>query len=66
MGILATVVAAFYTVENWRGQREWEHRRRELEAKGEVLDWSAYTPAPVPDQQNFFKALKMKEWFVKI
>jgi len=65
MGILATVVAAFYTIENWRGRREWENRRRELQEKGEVLDWSAFTPAPVPDEQNFFKAPRMKEWFVK-
>lgn len=62
---LGTLAAVFYTVENWRGRRAWENRRRELEAKGEVLDWNAYIPAPVPDDQNFFKAPKMQEWFVK-
>lgn len=62
---LGTIAAVFYTVENWRGRRAWENRRRELEAKGEVLDWNAYIPAPVPDDQNFFKAPKMQEWFVK-
>jgi hypothetical protein len=36
-----------------------------LEAKGEVLDWNAYIPPPVPDEQNIFKAPKMAEWFVK-
>ena len=61
----ATFIAVFYTVENWRGQRAWENRRRELEAKGEVLDWAAYIPPPVPDEQNFFKAQKMREWFVR-
>ena len=62
---LATFFAVVYTVENWRGKRAWENCRRGLEAKGEVLDWSAYIPAPVPDDQNFYKAPKMQEWFVK-
>ena len=62
---LATVVGLFYAVENWRGKRAWEKCRRELEAKGEVLDWNAFIPAPVPDDQNIFKAPKMAEWFVK-
>jgi hypothetical protein len=30
-----------------------------------VLDWGPCIPAPVPDDQNFFKAPKMEEWFVK-
>jgi hypothetical protein len=62
---LATLTAIFNTVENWRGQRAWENRRRELEAKGEVFDWAAYVPPPVPDDQNFYKAPKMREWFVR-
>lgn len=62
---VATLVAVFYTVENWRGKQAWENRRRELESKGEVVDWMACIPAPVPDDQNFFKAPKMQEWFVK-
>jgi len=60
-----TLVAVIYTVENWHGRRAWEKRRHELEARGEVLDWAAYIPAPVPDEQNFFKASEMREWFVK-
>jgi hypothetical protein len=62
---LITLLAVFYTVENWRGKRAWDNCRRELEAKGEVLDWAAYIPAPVPDDQNIFKAPKMQEWFVR-
>ena len=62
---LVTLIAVFYAVENWRGKRAWEKCRRELEAKGEVLDWNAYIPPPVPDEQNIFKAPKMTEWFVK-
>jgi hypothetical protein len=62
---LVTLLAVFYTVENWRGKRAWENCRRDLEARGEVLDWAKFIPAPVPDDQNFFKAPKMQEWFVK-
>ncbi len=62
---VATLVAVFYTVENWRGRRAWETARHALEAKGEVLDWSAYIPRTVADDQNFFKAPYMKDWFVK-
>jgi hypothetical protein len=56
--IFATLVAIFYTEEDWRGKRAWENCKRELEAKGFVMDWSAYIPPPVPDDQNFFKASK--------
>lgn len=61
---LITLITLFYTVENWRGKRAWEKCKREFEAKGQVLDWSAYIPAPIPDEQNIFKAPKMTEWFV--
>jgi hypothetical protein len=54
--ILATLVAIFYLEEDWRGKRAWENCKRELTAKGAVLDWNAYIPPPVPDDQNFFTA----------
>ena len=57
----ATLTALFYTEENWRGKRAWENCKRELEAKGAVLDWNAYIPPPVPDDQNIFKAPGIKE-----
>ncbi|HXR03935.1 MAG TPA: hypothetical protein VN836_04425, partial [Verrucomicrobiae bacterium] len=56
LATLATLIAIFYTEEDWRGKRAWENCKRELEAKGAVLDWNAYIPPPVPDDQNFFKA----------
>ena len=56
MAIFATLVAIFYTIEDWRGKRAWEKTKHELEAKGEVLDWNKYIPPPVPDDQNFFTA----------
>ena len=64
LAVLATSIALFYTEENWRGKQAWEHCERELAAKGAVLDWNAYIPPPVPDEQNIFKAPKMQEWFV--
>jgi hypothetical protein len=54
----------FYPVENWRGRRAWEKSQKELAAKGEVLDWDAYIPPPVSDEQNVFKAPHMAEWFI--
>ncbi len=51
-------------VENWRGRRAWEACKRELAAKGETVDWSAYLPAQVPDAENVLKAPRMAEWFV--
>jgi hypothetical protein len=63
--ILATLVAIFYTEEDWRGKRAWANCKRELEVKGAVLDWDKFIPPPVPDDQNFFKAPKMQEWFIK-
>ncbi|MEI6074499.1 MAG: hypothetical protein WCS94_02925 [Verrucomicrobiota bacterium] len=65
VGILALLLPLFYAEENWRGQRAWENCKRELEAKGVVLDWNKFIPPPVPDDQNFFKAPKMMEWFVR-
>jgi len=63
IGALATLVAAFYTEENWRGKRAWENYRHEVESQGAVFDWSTRIPPAVPDDQNFFKASKMAEWF---
>ena len=64
LALLATLIALFYTEENWRGKRAWDNCKRELEARGAALDWNAYIPPPVPDDQNIFKAPKMQEWFV--
>jgi hypothetical protein len=64
LAILATLIAIFYAEEDWRGKRAWKNCKRELEAKGMVLDWEKFIPPPVPDDQNFFKAPKMTAWFV--
>ena len=62
---LVVLISIFYAEENWRGKRAWENCKHELEAKGETLDWNAYIPPDVPDYQNFFKAPRMTELFVK-
>jgi len=56
LAIFATLVAIFYTEEDWRGKRAWENCKRELEAKGAVLDWDKYIPPTLPDDQNFYTA----------
>jgi hypothetical protein len=56
LAMLATLVALFYLEEDWRGKRAWENCKRELEAKGAVLDWDKFIPSPVPNDQNFFMA----------
>jgi hypothetical protein len=53
---LMTLIAVLYAEEDWRGKRAWDNCKRELEAKGAVLDWDKYIPPPVPDDQNFFTA----------
>ena len=65
LALLATSIGIFYTVENLRGRRAWERYRRAAESKGRTFDWQALIPATVPDDQNFFKAPKMAEWFVR-
>ncbi len=65
--IVAVIIALpvlFYSEENWRGKRAWEDCKRQMEAKGAVLDWSAYIPPFVPEDQNFFAAPNMARWFV--
>jgi hypothetical protein len=62
---LAGLTALIYAEEDWRGRRAWDNCKAKLEAKGVVLDWDKYIPPAVPDDQNFFKAPKMTEWFVK-
>jgi hypothetical protein len=62
LAVLITLVAIFYSAENWRGKRAWENARRKLEAAGVSLDWNALIPPPVPDDQNVFKAPGMEEF----
>ena len=56
LAFLATLVAALYTEEDWRGKRAWENYKREAEARGERFDLASLVPPAVPDDQNFFCA----------
>src|SRR5579862_5493361 len=61
--ILILLIVGIYVEEDWRGHRAWEHYKETLRAKGEIVIWNAYIPAPVPDDQNVMKAPRMEEWF---
>ena len=56
LAVLVTLIAAFYTEEDWRGKRAWENYKREMEAKGETFDLQSFAPPAVPDDQNFIHA----------
>ncbi|MGC3959292.1 MAG: hypothetical protein QM813_15525 [Verrucomicrobiota bacterium] len=65
LAALITLLATFYTIENWRGQRAWEERKHDLIAAGYEMDWNKLIPPAIPDEQNIFKAPHMQEWFVR-
>ena len=60
---LATLVALFYAEEDWRGAHQWNHYRAQLEAGGAQLDLAAFTPKPIPDNQNFAAIPVIESWF---
>ncbi len=62
---LIVLVPLFYGEEDWRGKSAWDKCKAEFEAKGFVTDWDKFISPPVPDDQNFFKAPKMTDWFIK-
>lgn len=63
--IFSTLAVGFHVEENWRGKRVWKNLKRDLVAKGKLVDWRELVPQPVPDAQNVFKAPKMAEWFIR-
>jgi len=50
---LILLVVFFYAEENFRGRWSWNHYQRELKARGEPVDGSAFVPPPVADSENF-------------
>ncbi|MDB6021389.1 MAG: hypothetical protein JWQ04_1246, partial [Pedosphaera sp.] len=60
---LAVLICLFYQEENWRGRRAWARCQQEAAARGLAINWTAFTPPPVPNDENFFKAPHMQEWF---
>ena len=63
--VILVLPVLLWFIENWRGRHAWEQCKREFAAKGEVLDWSAYVPAPVPDAENILKAPRIAEWMAR-
>jgi hypothetical protein len=64
---LATLIALFYAEEDLRGKHAWESYMRQSKQQGIDLDWHAYVPAPVADEQNFamtppFEGMFDYEW----
>ena len=55
LACLATLIALFYAVENWRGRHAWQSFKQEQEARGERFDLAGVIPPPVPADQNFFE-----------
>ena len=53
LAILVTLIALLYAEENWRGERDWNTYKQQMEAKGEKFDLAAFIPPRVPDEQNF-------------
>ena len=62
---LVTIVALFYAEEDWRGWHEWNLYRQQLEASGAQLDYAAFIPKPVPDDQNFAAIPVIESWFTQ-
>jgi hypothetical protein len=59
----ATLIALLYGFENWRGARAWNKARRQLEARGEILDFKALIPQTIPADQNFAATPFVQSWF---
>ena len=53
LALLITLIVLLYAEENWRGERDWNAYKQQMEAKGEKFDLSALIPPRVPDEQNF-------------
>jgi hypothetical protein len=61
----ATIIVLFYGIENWRGRRAWKNHEQQLLARGEQLDFKAFFPKPVPDEQNFAATPFVASWSMK-
>jgi hypothetical protein len=51
--ILGMVLVLFYAEEFWRGRRAWEQYKAEAATRDVQLDWEAFIPPKVPNDQNF-------------
>jgi hypothetical protein len=63
---IVTIIGLWYGEENWRGRRAWNQYREATEAHGESLDFAAYIPKLVPDDQNFAMTPLLKSSFLNV
>jgi len=59
--LLASLAAAVYLVENYRGEAAWERYRSSAAARGVKLDFREFIPPPIADEENFMKAPLLRE-----
>jgi len=57
------LLGLYYLEEDCRGWCQWRLCKRQLEAQGAALDWLAFRPAKVADEENILKAPRMADWF---
>ncbi|MEQ2007932.1 MAG: protein kinase [Limisphaerales bacterium] len=65
LAVFAGLILTLHLVENWRGKREWQRVKAELEARGESLDYDTFLKPPIPDVQNVMAHPYMKKHFLK-
>jgi hypothetical protein len=63
LAISATVVAAAWVEEDYRGERAWRRFAKQCADKGEPLDYAFYKPEAIPDDQNFYRAPVLARFF---
>ncbi len=51
--IVAALIVLSYAEEYWRGRQGWRAYRATMSSQGMPVEWEAYIPPPVPDDQNF-------------
>lgn len=63
LAVAATIAAAAYVEEDWRGERAYERFVQACAAEGKPLDYAFYRLASVPDDENFFHAPVLARFF---
>ncbi|MCX6902886.1 MAG: serine/threonine-protein kinase [Verrucomicrobia bacterium] len=62
---LVVMLIGLVQIISWQGRRAWGQMKRDLAARGVKLDWAAYVPKPVPDEQNLVKHPTVGAWFCR-
>src|SRR5262249_16457468 len=62
---VVTLAVLFYGEEDWRGRRAWNKYSETLKAQGAELDFKAFVPKEIPDDQNFAANPEIDSWFIR-